>query len=383
MQDLTQASIAALLTGKEAPLVTIYAPMHITASPPHMTENQIRLKNLTHKAADILRTDYQHAGKRMADLLQAQVDSYLNNLEFWEHQTEGLLLCADSQQVQTFHLPIDTEEYVAVDNCYHLAPVLALLDDEQSFYVLAVAQHNPKLFAGSMYGLCEMEVDLPKSLTSALNIDERNQKAEHTQARGGSVGFNGRGGARDPRQDERLRFFRIIDEVACTATERGLPLILAGTESELAEYRSVSRHPRVLEQSIVGSFSGAKAHDLFAAAYTIIRNQLILTRRQQIVQTYTRLKGTRKERVTEDPIAIAEAAKQGRVETLLIALRRNTADTIRDTAKAVERITFPRDELSAMINKTANAVAQASGRIVNIDTNALATPSPVMALLRY
>jgi len=145
----------------------------------------------------------------------------------------------------------------------------------------------------------------------------------------------------------------------------------------------VSRHPRVLEQSIVGSFSGAKAHDLFAAAYTIIRNQLILTRRQQIVQTYTRLKGTRKERVTEDPIAIAEAAKQGRVETLLIALRRNTADTIRDTAKAVERITFPRDELSAMINKTANAVAQASGRIVNIDTNALATPSPVMALLRY
>jgi len=357
--------------------------MHITASPPHMTENQIRLKNLTHKAADILRTDYQHAGKRMADLLQAQVDSYLNNLEFWEHQTEGLLLCADSQQVQTFHLPIDTEEYVAVDNCYHLAPVLALLDDEQSFYVLAVAQHNPKLFAGSMYGLCEMEVDLPKSLTSALNIDERNQKAEHTQARGGSVGFNGRGGARDPRQDERLRFFRIIDEVACTATERGLPLILAGTESELAEYRSVSRHPRVLEQSIVGSFSGAKAHDLFAAAYTIIRNQLILTRRQQIVQTYTRLKGTRKERVTEDPIAIAEAAKQGRVETLLIALRRNTADTIRDTAKAVERITFPRDELSAMINKTANAVAQASGRIVNIDTNALATPSPVMALLRY
>src|SRR6266540_5468550 len=164
MQDLTQASIAALLTGKEAPLVTIYAPMHITASPPHMTENQIRLKNLTHKAADILRTDYQHAGKRMAELLQAQVDSYLNNLEFWEHQTEGLLLCADSQQVQTFHLPIDTEEYVAVDNCYHLAPVLALLDDEQSFYVLAVAQHNPKLFAGSMYGLCEMEVDLPKSL---------------------------------------------------------------------------------------------------------------------------------------------------------------------------------------------------------------------------
>ena len=383
MQDLTQASITALVTGEEAPRVTIYAPMHTTASPPHMTENQIRLKNLAHKATETLRKEYGHQGKNMADMLESTVDSYLNNPAFWESQTEGLLLCASPSEVQTFHLPIDTEEYVAVDNCYHLAPVLALLDDEQSFYVLAVSQHHPKLFAGSMYGLCEMETDMPTDVESALHIDERNQKGSHTQAKGSEMNYNGRGGVRDPRADERLRFFRIVDEIVCAAAEHGQPLILAGTSSELAEYRSISRYPRILKSAITGSFSGAKAHDLFGQAYAIIRDQLVVARRQQAIEAYAHLKGTQQTRVTEDPVTIAEAAKQGRIETLLITLRRNTADTIRDTAKAVERITFPRAELSAMVNKTANAVAGASGRIVNIDTGAAPTPSPIMALLRY
>jgi hypothetical protein len=384
MQDLTKAAIAALLTGEEGePKVTIYAPMHTTATPPHMTENQIRLKNLIHKAAEELRTNYGHDGKKMADMLGAELEKYLNNPLFWESQTEGLLLCAQPNAVQVFHLPIDTEEYVAVDNCYHVAPVLALLNDEQSFYVLAVSQHSPKLFAGSMYGLCDMETDMPSSLEASLGIDERNQKSDHSQALGDDVSFNGRGGVRDPRQDERLRFFRIIDSIACANTERGLPLILAGTDSEIAEYRHISKHHNILPQTVGGSFGGAKAHDLFEPAYTIIHDQLIAGRRRRAVAEYDRLKGTRKERIAEDPLAIAEAAKQGRIDTLLITLRRSTTDTVRDTAKAVERLTFPRAELSALINKTANAVAGASGKIVNLEVGALAGNGSIRAVLRY
>jgi hypothetical protein len=272
---------------------------------------------------------------------------------------------------------------VAVDTYYHLAPVLALLGDEQSFYVLTVAQHVPKLFAGSMYGLCEMEADLPDSLEAALRIDEHNQKGEHTQAMGDDVGFNGRGGARDPRQAERLRFFRMIDDSVCAHTERHVPLILAGTDSEIAEYRQISKHPYILKQTISGSSGNSKAHELFAPAYGIIYDQIVAARRQEAIATYDRLKGTRTSRVTEDPLAIAEAASQGRIDTLLITLRRSTADTVRDTAKAVERLTFPGSELSALIHKTANAVANARGKIVNLEIAALAGRAPIMAVLRY
>jgi hypothetical protein len=381
MHELSRSSIAALLTADgNDPKVTIYIPMHVAATPPHMTENQIRFKNLIHKATEQLRTK-QH--KKLAALLDAELEKRMTDVHFWEAQTEGLLLCAADDAVQLFHLPLDTEEYVAVDSCYHLAPVLGLLHDEQSFYVLSVSQHQPRLFAGSMYGLCEMQVDLPESLEASLNLDENNQKREQGQAMGHGVDFNGRGGRRDSREEERLRFFRLIDSIVVSATERGTPLILAGTESETAEYRTISKHSQVMHATITGSFAGAKAHELFAAAYAIVHDELVVARRQRAIDYYKQLQGTHIERVATDPIAIAEAAKQGRIDTLLVALRQNTADTVRDTAKVVERITFPRTEINNLINKAATAVANASGRIINIDTGSVVTPSPVLALLRY
>lgn len=381
MQDLTHESIATLLAAEGAePKVTIYIPMHISGSPPHMTENQIRFKNLIHKAADELKIQ---GHKQLADELCIHIDERMEDLAFWESQTEGLLICARRGAIEYFHLPVDTEEYVAVDNCYHLAPVLALLGDEQSFYVLALSQHKPKLFSGSMYGLCEMEVGMPDSIEASLNIDENNQRSEQSQSMGQGVAFNGRGGVRDPRQEERLRFFRLVDSIVYNATERALPLVLAGTDTETAEYRTLSKYPNIAKQTVSGSFTDTKAHGLFEPAYKIIHDEHILARRQNALETYRRMEGTRKERVATDPLTIAEAAKQGRIDTLLITLRRNTADTVRDTAKAVERITFPKAELSTLINKTAAAVAQASGRIINLEVGSIGQNIPVTAVLRY
>jgi hypothetical protein len=356
--------------------------MHTTVSPPHMTENQIRFKNLMHKAADELKA---RGDKQLADELCAQVDQRMGDMLFWESQTEGLLICARPGSIALFHLPIDTEEYVAVDSCYHLAPVLALLSDEQSFYVLTVNQHQPKLFSGSMYGLCEMEVGMPKSLVDSLNLDisDTKQQREQGRAKGEGANFNGRGGGHNPRDEERLRFFRLLDNIVINATERRLPLILAGTDSETTEYRTISKRTNILQPTLSGSFSDAKPHDLFGAAYSIIYSELIATRRQRAVEAYNRMQGTRKERIATDPLDIAEAASQGRIDTLLVALRQTTADTVHDTAKIVERITFPRAEISTLINKAANAVASARGRIINVERGAVGAPTPVMALLRY
>ena len=383
MQDLTREAITTLLASESSePKVTVYTPMHTSASPPHMTENQIRFKNLIHKAQAQLKE--QGNADKLVEQLETEIEKRMGQSDFWESQTEGLLICAQSDNIQLFHLPIDTEEYVAIDTCYHLAPVLALLEDEQSFYVLLVTQHQPQLLAGSMYGLCQMEVDLPADLDSALGIDERNQVSQHTQAKGTDVSFNGRGGGQDPRENERLRFFRLIDSIVVGATEHNLPLILAGTDSDLAEYRSISKHHSILRSSISGSVNPAKAqHELYEPAYKIVQDELISTRRLRAIEHFGHLKGTRKDRIAEDPLEIAQAAKEGRIETLLITLKRNTTDTIRDTAKSVDRITFPKGEVGALINKAANAVANASGRIVNLDIDAVTGRTPMMAVLRY
>lgn len=386
MERLTHQAVTELLSkNPKQPAVTIYCPMHKSAAPPHMTEEQIRLKNLIHKAVEMLKghPDGRGLEKALCDMLEES----LNNQQFWEAQTEGLLICAQPALIRLFHLPVDTEEYVAVDDNFHLAPVLGMLQEELEFYVLAVSRHDPKLFKGDMYGLYETGLELPQTPEKALNIDEVNQKSEHARSAAGPsqgpTGFHGRGGARDPRQEDQARFLRIIDHMVCTHTKQPLPLILAGTDNETAEYRSLSKYRNTLSQTIPGSFSGAQPQELYGPAYEILRAEIVDTKHHEIFEEYETLKGANPDRVATTKDAIAEAAEQGRIDKLLIGVIRTTTDTVRDTREAMARITFPEIGLSTIMNRIANQVWQTSGKIVGLDANQMPNSPLMVARLRY
>lgn len=386
MQNISREAVEKLLaTTEPQPAVTIYAPMHTTASPPHISENQIRLKNLIHRASEELGKHGDQ--KQLSDQLQEMLDTTHDDLNFWESQTPGLLICARPGMIEMFHLPIDTDEYVAVDEAFHLAPVLAIMNEEQPYYVLTVAQHGPKLFRGDMYGLKETDVQLPESVYAGLNIDEENQQSENQgSATGPSTNtgwFNGRGGARDPREEDRARFFRMIDNIIYNSADRSLPLILAGIDAETIEYRMLSKYPQILEGTISGSFGDAKPDGLFDRAYAIIEKELIMPAREAALEEYQRLEGANPDKVARDKKSIQEAAEQGRVDKLLAMMGRYTTDTIRDTAASVAKITFPEPEVSKTLNRLALKVWQMSGTIVNLQSNKMPHGALMVARLRY
>jgi hypothetical protein len=386
MEKITKETVTELLEiHSSEPVVTIYAPMHKAAAPPNMTEDQIRFKNLVHKAGEQLKE--RAGGKQLTSVLCEQLERLLEEREFWENQTEGLLLCASKDNLRMFHLPVDTEEYVAVDNTFHLAPVLGMLHDAREFYVLVVALHTPALFKGDIYGLFPTDLRLPETLEAGLNIDENNLKSEQGRSAGGSsqntAGFNGRGGARDPREEDRLQFLRMIDKKVNDMADRSLPLILAGTDSETAEFRHLSKYPKILEKTVSGSFGGVSPHELFEPAYAIVREELVNADHQQAVADYEHMRGANPERAAHDKAAITEAAEQGRVDTLLAGMSRLTTDTASDNTAAVERITFPEDGLSVSINELAAKVWRMSGTVINLDASQMPDGAPMVARLRY
>jgi hypothetical protein len=386
MQNITREAVEKLLSTNESqPAVTIYAPMHTTASPPHITENQIRIKNLINKACtDLERTDKT---RQFARELHEMLDSLYDDLRFWEEQTPGLLICARPGAIQLFHLPIDTDEYVAVDNDYHLAPVLAILHENQSFYVLTIAQHMPKLFKGDRYGLQASNIQLPESVEAGLNIDETNQKSENQgSAVGSSINtgwFNGRGGARNPQEEDRMRFFRMIDGIVYSSIDRSLPVILAGIDAETVEYRSISKLPKILDNTIGGSFRDAKPDNIFEPAIAIIEKELISPAREAALEEYNRLEGANPDRTARDEKSIVEAADQGRIDKLLAMMGRYTTDSIRDTRAAVAKITFPEPAVSKKLNQLALQVWQMSGTIINLPASQMPHGAPMVARLRY
>ncbi len=386
MEKLTTAIVQQLVKAEpHGTVVTIYAPMHTTGSPPHITENQIRFKNLMHAAITELE---QHEGTdKFRKGLKEHMERTLADVAFFEGQTRGLLLLASPQEIRMFHLPVDTEEYVAVDDTYHLAPVMGLMHDAAEFYVLTVAQHTPALFRGDMYGLYPTDISLPESLIAGLNIDETNQKSEHSLSAGGSSlntsAFNGRGGARNPGEEDRMRFFRMIDNIIMHKADRSLPMVLAGIDAETAEYRHLSKYPTILQGTISGSYSQVKPADLFDQADAIIHQEVIAPRRQEAIQHYEQLSGANPERTAGEKDAIESAAEQGRIETLLLRMTRTTTDTIRDTLDAATRITFPDKSLSTSLNKLAIKVAAMSGTVLNLDDRQMPNGRPVAATLRF
>jgi hypothetical protein len=385
-EKVSHESIAQLLSAPiKGSKVTIYVPTHKSAAPPHMSEDQIRFKNLMNKAIEQL----QGKDDELIKTLQAKLEECLKDQHFWESQTEGLLLCAERDELYLFHLPLDCEEYVAVDAHYHLAPILGLLSDEQKFYVLIVAQHEPALYMGDMYGLYPTELKLPASVEEGLNIDEMTVKSEHARSAGAPSfnpsAFNGRGGAKNSAEEERMRFWRTIDHMLHEKTDRSLPLILAGIEAETVEYRHISKYPKIMHGTIPGSFNQA-AHgerELYEKAQVIIYTEIINKHHQEAVERFERVKGANPQKIAMDSEA-AVAAERGQIDTLLIGMSRFTTDTIRDNAEPVREIAFTRhDDMNHFVNNVALQAGATSSQIVNVLQEDMPGGAPLLAILRY
>lgn len=388
MERLDKDTMAALLEITATPAVTIYIPTNTTASPPHVSENQIRFKNLLRQAADELRAQDKHDEyDQLARELERLIDERYNDLSFWEMQTPGLLLCATPGDIRLLQLPIDTEEYVSVDDTFHLAPLIGLLNDSREFYLLLLAQQDPRLCKGDLYGLTESSIELPSSAREALNIDEPNQKSENqgtaTAPSTNTGWFNGRGGARNPEEADKANYFRLIDKRIQDKGDRTLPLLVAGTEEDIADYRAVSKYPKILEGSIVGNRTGDDDRELFDKARTIIWKELILPDHKAAIEEYERIRGTNPDRASQDVKQISDAAQQGRVDKLLARLRRTTADTVQETMVDVPRITFPENGASREINAIARTVWQNSGIVYNLFADEMPNGTLVAARMRY
>lgn len=367
--------------------VTIYLPTHKAASPPHMTEDQIRCKNLMRAASSTLRDNNQ---SQLADFLDRKHAEMLEDKSFWEHQLYGLLICARQDDMQLFYLPIDTEEYVSIDSVYHLAPVFGLLHDAHDYYVLAVSQHQPRLLKGNMYELVDAGIKMPDNLETALQIDEMNQKSEQQRSAKGANGniggsFNGRGGAKNPAEAERQRYWRILDELIREQVDTSLPLVLAGVESETVEFRNVSNWPKLLDGTITGNHSSDNPNELFDEAKAIVSRELDEQDHEQAVEHFEMLQGANAARTADTFDAIEDAASQGRVDTLLVGTVRHTTDTVRDNNNEVPVLSFMEDaRQNRLLHEVAMEVWKTSGQVINLEQDSPELGhKPALAALRY
>lgn len=327
MDLLTKDQLAELAQRRSAPCISLLMPtFHVEAE---LAQNPIRLKNLVKR----LRQQLKEQGYRdpQIDELVAPVLDLFGQNDFWLHQSDGLAIYLAPGFARVYRVPLSLDELVVVGRHFHLKPLFPLLVADQRFYVLALNQHNVRLYEGTRYRFREVKAaDIPRHIaevvgdevlesTMRLGIRQAGSGGRANQAMYHGHGLDPEDEKAEP-HDEIKRFFREVnDGLRRMLDGETAPLVLAGVEYYLPIYRSVNDYPHLVDHTLIrGAGSDQqKPQELQQKAWKIVE-PIFQEERRRAVEQFRQLIGVESNLVSEDLTEIVPAAVFSRVDTLFI-----------------------------------------------------------------
>lgn len=324
MALLSIEELKTLAGNPQPPCISLYMPMQKAG--PEIRQNPIRFKNLIREAEERLDAlEMRHT--EVLNLLQPAKE--LDTNDFWEHQDYGLVIFISPNVFRYYCLPIEFPELVVVGEQFHLKPLLHLINNDGSFYILALSQKDVRFFQGTRYSLNEVEVEnMPKSLDEALQEDDMQKGVQHRIAttRGGTANpfqhpgeFHGQGSPdQDKRQEDILQFCHAIDAALHEKLrEEKSPLVLAGVEYLFPIYQEANSYPHLLEEGITGSPEMLKPEELRDETWQIVE-PLFHEEEEAAIALYQQLTGMGDSKASSDIKDIVSAAYYQRIDSLFV-----------------------------------------------------------------
>ena len=312
MSTFSLDELTRLTAAVPAPAVSIYLPTHRAV--PETLQDPIRFKNLLRSAEE----QALAAGARPAEAkaLLAPGFELLGNSDFWEHQLDGLAVFAAAGIFRSYRVPLRLDEAVLVSHRFHVKPLVPLVTEDSTFFVLALSQNQVRFFEGTRDTVGEIELEgVPPSLAEALKYDDPQQQLQHhASAPGRAAVVHGHGSGIDEHKDNLLRFFRQVD-AGIRPRQRGqrAPLVLAGVEYLLPIYREASTYPHLVDEGIPGNPERLSGEALHRQAWSLLEPRFAQVL-EEPVGRYRQLAGSGK--TSTDVAVIVPAAHHGRVEVL-------------------------------------------------------------------
>lgn len=364
------------------PHVSLYASMNVGGR--DANQNPVRVKNLLREA---------QRGLNGQDYLLRPLEELIRNSPFWQHQDAGFAAFMGPEGLRHFKLPMPVADQVCVGPRYLLKPVLPLLVTGQRFYVLAVSQHKVRLLECTQSGHHELTLppEVPANIEEvrrfedATGVDEGQMTTHYNNreaGRGGPSGSpHGVGITNDALHEYRLRFLR---QVASGAEEflheERTPLVLAGVNELIHEFRLIFQYRNVLADFLTGNFDTASAADLQARAWPVAEAHF-RQREEAALASYT--PALVQQLASSDPDQILPAAHDGRVATLFVATDLTLWGRYSAEERSLQRLD-PTLEGEDLLDTAALRVLTQSGEVLALPAARLPDPeSPMAAIFRY
>lgn len=276
------------------------------------------------------------AGQALAStsLAQNQQERLLQPLRDFanqEHETTHdslVIFCADNL-LEAFRIHSRLPESMHIANNFFIKPLITAVGHIHEFDILALSQKHVRLFRCTDQSVTPVPLPagFPKSVQEAEALDIPDHVLEARSAAGSSSGTTGRiHFGTDTLREKTNRylhdFFKIIDrEINHLLLEKQQPLLVAGTDRELALYRRVSTYPYLLDAGITCSPEHLTEAELHKRALEALKAQDIRDEEQLLLHL------TEKAPVRTAPTdlsAILVAARSGQIDHLFLSGKDST-----------------------------------------------------------
>lgn len=320
MDLLTSDELATMATRREGrPAVSLFMPTHRFGS--DTAADPIRWKNLLAGATDAL----LERGFSRTDVvaLMAPATALLDDAMSWQYMSDGLAVYLLPGWHRIYRVPFAVPEIATIGDHLSVSPLLRAASRGDHFLILTVSQRRVRLFEATRDTV--EEVELRETPTSLRDVIEAPQPRSDTMARslaGGSSGpavFYGHGAADENfKSEETAKFFRqVATGLHEYLTDQNLPMVLVGLDATTAIYRDVDTYPHTVHDSVSHNPDQLDAEELHRAAWPVMADRVDATK-AALADRFEALHGTGQ--ASADPMKIDEAAEQGRVETLFVAV---------------------------------------------------------------
>jgi hypothetical protein len=321
MDIFRKKDIEQLMNPQDGLCCSIYMPTHRTGS--GIMQNPILFKNLLNDAEK----KFIAAGvkKQVTDAILPQGKSLIEDLKFWQNQSNGLAVFISAKDFLFYRVPQDFKQLVIVTSRFHIKPMIPVLSNNQSFNILGISQDQIRLFQCTISSITEIDLEgIPTNMKDALGYEDFERYLQfHTQTGGRnsakrSAAFHGHGEDSREAKEDILRYFRIVDDGLKKYLDNDkTPLILAGVDYLIPIYRDASDRNNIMETGIKGNPDEAKQDDLHDNALKIIK-PILEQKLESEIERFRELMGKGSPEASDDMKKIIFAAAHGRVDTLFV-----------------------------------------------------------------
>jgi hypothetical protein len=376
----SRSDLDELVASEADPAISIYLPTHTAGR--EIRQDPTRLKNLLSSAAERLALRRR---KPEIEALLAPAAALVADSDFWRHQEHGLAVFLAPGFSRAHKLPIAIPEKMALGSPFLIEPLLPLLEDAGTFWLLTISAKHTRLYQGSRWNFAEItEIALPQDVGEIRGMTEyqETQYASPVGRRGTLAHAQSFGEAPDEvRKTELIELLRRIAAAFEPSLKRQpAPVILAAHPEIRGHFRELAGWKEIQPDGISENPDALTPNELKQRAAALLEHR-IEEARSAALDRLNALLGTGK--ATINPEEIVTGARHARIDNLFLTSEGELWGKVDETE---ERIIAHGSAIEGdidLFNYAAVMTLRHKGSATFVERSALPRSSQIAAILRY